>query len=142
MKIVSLVGILAVPFVTLSAKDFDFARADYERCCREMTGRAAPKARFAVDASLDAKHDEYRIVSEDDGLSFVGANERAVQYAVYDFLARQGCRFYWDGDSVPKRAQFETKGLDVREKSRFEYRAIRYFAHRGSRTSGRRASRC
>ena len=131
MKIISLVCVLVVPFMTLPARDFDFARADYERYCREMTGQAAPKARFAVDASLDAKHDEYRIRSEDDGLAFVGANGRAVQYAVYDFLARQGCRFYWDGDSVPRRAQVETRGLDVREKSRFEYRAIRYFAHRG-----------
>ena len=108
------------------------ARSEYEKYCREITGNAPPPASFAVDASLDSKHDEYRIASVNDGVSFLGANRRALIYAVYDFLARRGgCRWFWDADIVPKKAAIDVSGLDVREKSQHEYRGIRYFAHRG-----------
>ena len=107
------------------------AQNEFEKYCRQMTGRAAPAATFATDPSLDATLDEYRIVGDGSKLTFTGANDRALLYAVYDYLERQGCRFYWDGDSVPKRAALDLSDLDVREKSRFAYRAIRYFAHRG-----------
>lgn len=107
------------------------AEREFAKYCEAMTGRAAPAAKFAVDGSLDAKLDEYRIVTDGGSVAFAGANERSLLYAVYDFFARQGCRFYWDGDSVPKRASLDLVPADIREKSRFEYRALRYFAHRG-----------
>ena len=108
------------------------AETEFIKYHLEVTGRHPPAARFAVDPSLDAVHDEYRIVSEGASVAFLGANPRAVLYAVYDFLSRRaGCRWYWDGDVVPKAERIDFSGLDVREKSRFEYRAIRYFAHRG-----------
>ena len=108
------------------------AAAEYAKYCRAITGREPPVARFAVDETLDAKYDEYRIMSEGDGVAFLGANRRAVLYAVYDFLSRRGgCRWFWDADIVPKRASIDVSGLDVREKSQHEYRGTRYFAHRG-----------
>ena len=89
-------------------------------------------ASFKIDPALDAAHDEYRIRSVADGVEFAGSNGRSVFYAVYDFLERRaGCRWFWDGDVVPQRDMIDLSGLDIREKSRFEYRAIRYFAHRG-----------
>lgn len=108
------------------------ASAEYERYCLAITGKKAPKASFAIDRALDAVHDEYRIVTDGEGVAFTGANARAVMYAVYDFLERRGgCRWFWDGDIVPKKDSIDCSDLDVREKSRYEYRAIRYFAHRG-----------
>ena len=108
------------------------AESEFVKYHLEATGKHPPSARFAIDPSLDAACDEYRIVSEGKSVAFLGANPRAVLYAVYDFLSRRaGCRWYWDGDVVPKTGQIDFSGLDVREKSRFEYRAIRYFAHRG-----------
>ena len=108
------------------------AAAEYAKYCRAISGREPPVARFAVDETLDAKYDEYRIMSEGDGVAFLGANRRAVLYAVYDFLSRRGgCRWFWDADIVPKRASIDVSGLDVREKSQHEYRGTRYFAHRG-----------
>ena len=51
---------------------------------------------------------------------------------MYDLLERRGgCRWFWDGDVVPKKDTLDFSGLDIREESRFEYRGIRYFAHRG-----------
>ena len=87
----------------------------------------------AVDTTLptDGK-DGYRIVSTPRGVRLTGVNGRSVLYAVYDLLERRGgCRWFWDGDVVPKKESLDLAGLDAFEKSRFEFRATRYFAHRG-----------
>ena len=119
-------------------KAVGIAAAEFAKYWQEVTGRTlpgkgrAPVVELSVDRTLDAAHDEYRIVSTDGGLRLVGANGRAVLYAVYDFFERQaGCRWFWDGDRVPRRETIPLTGLDVRERARFEYRGLRYFAHRG-----------
>ena len=57
---------------------------------------------------------------------------RSVWYGLYDLLERRGgCHWFWDGDVVPKRDSIDLSNLDVHEEAHFEYRAIRYFAHRG-----------
>ena len=108
------------------------AKREFAKYVKMITGREAPVARFAVDPSLDAAHDEYRIVSEGNSVAFLGGSRRAVLYAVYDFLERRGdCRWYWDMDVVPHRESLDYSGLDVRDRSCYEYRGMRYFAHRG-----------
>lgn len=121
-----------------SPKAVKIAAEEFAKYWREVTGRslatngAAISVEFAVDPLLDGAHDEYRLISSANGLRLVGANGRAVLYAVYDFFERQAdCRWFWDGDRVPKRKTISLAGLDVREKARFEYRGLRYFAHRG-----------
>jgi hypothetical protein len=84
---------------------------------------------------VGARTDAYRIRSaEKDGRSYLflaGGNGRSTLYAVYDFFERQaGCRYFWDGDIVPKQAAIRMDGLDVSASPRFAYRGIRYFAHR------------
>ena len=65
-------------------------------------------------------------------VTVTGSNLRSVWYGLYDLLERRGaCRWFWDGDAVPKKESFDLSNLDVYEEARFEYRAIRYFAHRG-----------
>ncbi len=113
------------------------ASDEFAKYWKLVTGRDLPDESktvvyFKIDSSLDATHDEYIIRSVADGVEFTGSNGRSVFYAVYDFFKRRaGCRWFWDGDVVPYRDEIDLGGLDVREKSRFEYRAIRYFAHRG-----------
>ena len=122
---------------TNATKAVTAAADEFRKYWREVTDRpvakvAEKRVTFEIDPKLDAVHDEYRVVSDANGVRFVGANGRAVLYAVYDFFERQaGCRWFWDGDKVPKRETIELGGLDVREKARFEYRGLRYFAHRG-----------
>ena len=85
-----------------------------------------------ADMSFDGEHDSYRIRSGDGGVTLAGGNPRSTLYAVYDFLERRGgCRWFWDGDVVPVSGEIDFGGLDVYEVSRFDYRAIQYFAHRG-----------
>ena len=80
--------------------------------------------------------DDYCIRSvEENGrtlLFLAGGRGRSTLYAVYDFFERQaGCHYFWDGDVIPHRDTIDIQNLDIAERPRFEYRAIRYFAHRG-----------
>ena len=97
--------------------------------------RAAVEQRIIPPLDVGAGTDDYRIRSaEKDGRKYLflaGGNGRSTLYAVYDFFERQaGCRYFWDGDVVPKQTAIRTEGLDVREAPRFDYRGLRYFAHR------------
>jgi len=97
--------------------------------------RAAVEDKVIPPLGVGADTDAYRIRSaEKDGrhyLFLAGGNGRSTLYAVYDFFERQaGCRYFWDGDIVPKQAEITMGGLDVRESPRFAYRGLRYFAHR------------
>ena len=65
-------------------------------------------------------------------ITITGSNLRSVWYGLYDLLERRGgCHWFWDGDVVPKKETIDFSNLDIYEEAHFEYRAIRYFAHRG-----------
>ena len=100
------------------------------RFCRDAVER-----KIIPPLGLGADTDAYRIRSGNnercDYLFLAGGNGRSTLYAVYDFFERcAGCRYFWDGDVVPKQAEIKMGGLDVSESPRFAYRGIRYFAHR------------
>ncbi|RIH65405.1 hypothetical protein D1164_09775 [Mariniphaga sediminis] len=80
--------------------------------------------------------DNYRILSlsknGNNYLILAGGSGRSTIYAVYDFFRKQaGAEYFWDGDIIPARQQIQLSGIDVLEKPHFEYRGLRYFAHRG-----------
>ncbi len=65
-------------------------------------------------------------------LMIAGGNGRGTLYGVYGYLERYcGCRYFWDGDVIPKADAIPLCDISVLESPRFEYRGIRYFAHRG-----------
>ena len=65
-------------------------------------------------------------------VTITGSNVRSVWYGLYDLLERRGgCHWFWDGDVVPKKDSIDLSNLDIHEEARFEYRGLRYFAHRG-----------
>ena len=59
-----------------------------------------------------------------------GGRRRALLYAVYAYFELIGCGYFWDGDVIPKRDALQLDGFHVTESPRFEYRGLRYFAHR------------
>ena len=63
-------------------------------------------------------------------LILAGGRPRAAIYAVYRYFELYcGCRWFWDGDRVPT-CELPFEGIDLTESPRFEYRGLRYFAHR------------
>lgn len=79
--------------------------------------------------------DEYRILSQKENgrdlLILMGGSKRAILYAVYDYFERiGGCAYFWDGDRIPKAETLPLSGLDIQEAPHFQYRGLRYFAHR------------
>ncbi len=137
---------------------FALHRAEFAKYHRMITGRDAPEGtvRFAIDPKISKSgRDAYSIVSGNAAvagrppyrggekgragsplpavaLAITGSNLRSVWYGLYDLLERRGgCRWFWDGDVVPKKDSIDLTNLDVHEEAHFEYRAIRYFAHRG-----------
>jgi len=97
--------------------------------------RKAVEGKILAPLDLGAGSDAYRIISKTDGkrkyLFLAGGNGRSTLYAVYDFFERQaGCHYFWDGDIVPKAETIDIDNLNVFEQPRFEYRGLRYFAHR------------
>jgi hypothetical protein len=79
--------------------------------------------------------DNYRMLAIDkDGrtcLIVAGGSGLSTIYAVYDFFRKQaGVEYFWDGDVIPHRDQIQLAGIDIHEQPRFEYRGLRYFAHR------------
>lgn len=80
--------------------------------------------------------DDFQIESfTNDGrkmLLMAGGNGRATLYAVYCYFEKFcGCRYFWDGDIIQKAKSIPLSGIFVSESPRFEYRGLRYFAHRG-----------
>ena len=119
------------------AKTVSIAAEEFAKYYREITGRDVAEDPVEVCISVDTSlptdgNDGYRIRSTAKGVDLVGVNGRSALYAVYDLLERRGgCRWFWDGDVVPKRDAIDLARLDVLEKSRFSFRATRYFSHRG-----------
>ena len=79
--------------------------------------------------------DAYRLLSrQEDGrtvLYLLNARPRALLYAVYRFFElRADCAWFWDEDRVPQGPAPDLSGLDITESPRFEWRGLRYFAHR------------
>lgn len=65
-------------------------------------------------------------------LILAGGRGRSTLYAVYDYFERYAdCHYFWDGDVIPHRDSLPISNIDIIEKPRFEYRGLRYFAHRG-----------
>lgn len=65
-------------------------------------------------------------------LILAGGRGRSTVYAVYDYFERfLGCHYFWDGDVIGHADAIPMENICVNEAPRFEYRGLRYFAHRG-----------
>ena len=135
-------GMLAVA-VTLAASvasafdldaDLSRVRESFDYMHRAVTGKAPAEgaAQFVVDATISKTgNDAYRIQSKGKGVQLTGSNVRSLLYAVYDLFGRRaGCKYFWDGDILPRVEKLDLSNLDIHEEARFRYRGCRYFGHR------------
>ena len=70
------------------------------------------------DLGIRTNCDDYRLFSLRQGkrkfLVIAGGRPRALLYGVYRFLEEAaGCRWFWDGDVVPKRKSLSISGFDL-----------------------------
>ncbi len=65
-------------------------------------------------------------------LILAGGRGRSTLYAVYDYFERfTDCHYFWDGDVISHMPCIRMEDIDIVASPRFEYRGLRYFAHRG-----------
>lgn len=65
-------------------------------------------------------------------LIFAGGRGRSTLYAIYDYFERYlNCHYFWDGDVIPYSDTIPMENISLNETPRFDYRGLRYFAHRG-----------
>ena len=61
-----------------------------------------------------------------------GGRGRSTLYAVYRYFeVYLGCKWFWDGDKLPKADSLPLENIHLTENTKFLYRGTRYFAHRG-----------
>ncbi len=69
---------------------------------------------------------------EKNALIFAGGRGRSTLYAIYDYFERfLDCHYFWDGDVIGHSETIPMENINIVETPRFEYRGLRYFAHRG-----------
>lgn len=85
-------------------------------------------------AGIISGSDSYRIFSAEEKkrhlLFIAGGRNRAVLYGIYHFFELLGCRYFWDGDRIPRKEEISLANWNICETPRFAYRGLRYFAHR------------
>ena len=79
--------------------------------------------------------DDYCIRSHKNGernvLILAGGRGRSTLYAIYDYFERfLDCHYFWDGDVFGHSETIPMENINIVETPRFEYRGLRYFAHR------------
>jgi len=97
-----------------------------------LVGRSRFTAGMNLPAGDDGDHSREGFVLKTQGDRIILAgNEdsiyRGTEYAVYDFLERLGCRWYYPGDYgqvVPKRATIDVPALDVAQQPSFIVRNV------------------
>ncbi len=98
-----------------------------------FTARLVLEKRLEIP-KIRAGSDDYFMQSlEENGRTILilgGGRPRALLYAVYAFFESKGCAYFWDGDVIPHAVSLDISGYSVFESPRFEYRGLRYFAHR------------
>lgn len=89
--------------------------------------------RFAIRYGSD----DYHLLSIVEGgrniLVVAGGCGRSTIYGVYDFFRRRGkVEYFWDGDVFHYHGPLAIANLNCVERPHFQYRGLRYFAHRGT----------
>lgn len=85
-----------------------------------------------ADKDVRKNSDDYAVVSESGKLIITGGSGRAALYGVYAYFEEvMNCHWFWDGDVINQADEIVLDGVSIHERPRFEYRMIRYFAHRG-----------
>jgi len=95
------------------------------------------KRRLIDRFSIRYGSDDYHMLSVVEGgrqiLIIAGGCGRSTIYGVYDFFRKRGqVEYFWDGDIFHHRGPLDITNVNDAERPHFQYRGLRYFAHRGA----------
>lgn len=125
---------VTVPIITIAEPDCDLVvlgTGEHNIFARQMITENVI-SRFNICSGSDDYQIKSVIQNNRNLLFIANGHPRSLLYAVYDFFERRcECSWFWDGDIIPQKNTIDISKLDIVEKPRFEYRGIRYFAHRG-----------
>jgi len=98
----------------------------------QRVGAPVPETEFSFDdPEVRAGTDDFSITAGQGKIRFAAGNVRGLFYAVYEYFERYcDCRWFWDGDIVPKRKTLPAENIRYVKHFRLKYRGLRYFAHR------------
>lgn len=115
----------------MSDSFFDLPRQVFADLSQRI-GAPAPQTEFSFDdPEVRRGNDDFSITADQGKIRFAAGNVRGLFYAVYEYFERYcNCRWFWDGDIIPKRKKLPTENIRYVKHFRLEYRGLRYFAHR------------
>jgi len=100
-----------------------YARQEFARCVKAMTGKAPPELKFtAADAKEGLGPDGFRVIAKNSAIEIRSEKGRGALYGVYDVLERfGGAGFYTrECEVLPKRDRFIVPdGTDYSERPAF-----------------------
>ena len=117
--------------MTLNNSTIELVRAVFEDL-RIKTGAQPVRSKYSFEnPELRKNTDDFSIRGANGVITFAAGNTRGLFYAVYEYFERFcGCRWFYDGDRIPNLKTLPVDQIDFVKQFRYQYRGLRYFAHR------------
>lgn len=110
---------------------FLLPRQTFETLTRRLGAEPVPVDFSFDDHDVRVGTDDFTITADGGRIRFASGNIRGLFFAVYEYFERFcQCRWFWDGDVVPRRKTLPAEGIRYVKHFRRPYRGLRYFAHR------------
>ena len=118
-------------YCKLNNSTFELVRSVFEEL-RIKTGAKPVITEYSFEQhDTNKDSDDFSITGTNGKLTFTAENVRGLFYAVYEYFERFcGCRWFYDGDIIPNLETLPTEQICFVKHFRYQYRGLRYFAHR------------
>lgn len=110
----------------MEEKRFEIAKREFEKYASDMLF-ACPTLHIELDSTFD--EGRRQVFADESAVRITAGSPIAVLYAVYDYFACYGAKWFWDGDVLPKRSIPRKLSFDTTPA--YKLCGMRYFAHRG-----------
>ena len=115
----------------MNTSTIELVRAVFEDL-RIKTGAQPVRTEYSFeDPALRNNTDDFSIRGANGVITFAAGNTRGLFYAVYEYFERFcGCRWFYDCDRIPALKTLPVDQVNFVKQFRYQYRGLRYFAHR------------
>ena len=115
----------------MDQQTFDLVNEVFNNLLAQTGAQRVTAAYSLSDPQIPAGSDDFKITAANGKLCFAAGNTRGLFYAVYEYFERFcHCRYFYDGDIIPKLEKLPLENINFIKHFRYKYRGLRYFAHR------------